>query len=538
MYSRGGRGGKVLEVTSLLDDGSTGTFRWAVNQTGARTVVFRVSGTIILNSRLVITKDSITIAGQTAPGDGICLRKYPLEVSANEVIIRFLRFRLGDESGGDYDAFSAYTNNLTGFKKRIIIDHCSVSWSIDEALTSYGNDSLTIQWCIASESLFRSIHDKGDHGYGGIWGGRARASFHHNLLAHHTSRNPRLSGSTTTVPTYNVDLRNNVIYNWGFNSAYGGEGGTGNFVNNYYKFGPATKSGVRSRIFQPSDTLGRWFVDGNFVAGNPTVSANNWSGGINPSIVPKDINSLKSTVPFPYERVTTHTASEAFDLVLQYAGATLPVRDTIDRRIVHETRTGTVTYGGNGYAKSQGLDTTKVYGIIDTPTNVGGWPVLNSLPAPADTDHDGMPDAWETGNGLDPANAADRNAVGANGYTMLENYLTSLVGNNPGSTSVRVDGTVPTGFSLEQNYPNPFNPSTAISYHLPAFSLVNLRVFDVLGREIATLVNTEQFPGRHEVIFDAGNLTSGIYFYRLHAHQLSGGREADFVGTKKLILVK
>jgi len=531
MYARGGRGGRVLEVTSLADDGSAGTFRWAVNQTGARTVVFRISGTIILNSRLVITKDSITIAGQTAPGDGICLRKNPVEVSANEVIIRYLRFRLGDESGGDYDAFSAYTNSLTGFKKRIIIDHCSVSWSIDEALTSYGNDSLTIQWCIASESLFRSIHDKGDHGYGGIWGGRTRASFHHNLLAHHTSRNPRLSGSTTTVPTYNVDLRNNVIYNWGFNSAYGGEGGTGNFVNNYYKFGPATKSGVRSRIFQPSDTLGRWYVDGNVVVGNPTVSANNWSGGINPSIAPRDLNSLKSTVPFPYERVTTHTASEAFDLVLQHAGATLPVRDTIDRRIVHETRTGTVTFGGGGYAKAQNLDTTKVYGIIDTPTNVGGWPVLNSLPAPADTDHDGMPDAWESASGLDPNNAADRNSVGTDGYTMLEKYLNTLAAPGPGTTDIRADNAgVPTGFALHQNYPNPFNPSTAISYQLPAVSFIKLGVYDLLGREVATLVDAEQSPGRYQVMFDARTLPSGVYFYQLRA--------GHFVDTKKLLLVK
>lgn len=531
MYTRGGRGGKVLEVTSLADDGSVGTFRWAVNQTGARTVVFRVSGTIILNSRLSITRDSLTVAGQTAPGDGICIRKNPVEVNANEVIIRYIRFRLGDESGADYDAFSAYTNSPTGFRKKIIIDHCSVSWSIDEALTSYGNDSLTVQWCIASESLFRSIHDKGDHGYGGIWGGRTRVSFHHNLLAHHTSRTPRLSGSTTTVPTFNVDLRNNVIYNWGFNSAYGGEGGTGNFVNNYYKPGPATKSSVRSRIFQPSDTLGRWYIDGNIVVGNEAVSANNWAGGVNPSIVPKDMNSIKATIPFPYERVTTHSANDAYELVLQYAGASLPVRDTIDKRIVQETRTGTVTYGGKGWPRSQGLDTTKFYGIIDTPAEAGGWPVLNTLPPPTDSDHDGMPDAWESANGLDLNNAADRNNVGGDGYTMLEKYLNSLIPAMPGTTQVRQDDPlIPEEPVLFQNYPNPFNPSTSFEFRVSSLEFVSVKVLDVLGREVATLVSEVRHPGVYTVRWNASGLPSGVYFYQMRCN--------GFVDTKRMILAK
>lgn len=541
MYTRGGRGGKVLEVTNLLDDGSSGTLRWAVNQSGARTVVFRVSGTISLNSRLVVTKDSLTIAGQTAPGDGICLRKFPMEVSANQVIVRYMRFRLGDESRQEHDAFDAYTNSGTGFKRNIIIDHCSVSWSIDEAFSSYGNDSLTTQWCIISESLYHSYHSKGNHGYGGIWGGRTLATFHHNLIAHHSSRTPRLSGSTTTVPSYNVDVRNNVIYNWGFNSSYGGEGGTGNYVNNYYKPGPATKSGVRSRIFQPSDTLGRWFIDGNEVEGNSTVSADNWTGGVSPSIVPKDIKSLKAGIPFRFERVTTHTARQAFDFVLQYAGASLPKRDTIDSRIVYETRTGTVTYGGHddsSYAATEKLDTSKVYGIIDSQTDVGGWPVLNSLPAPTDTDHDGMPDAWESANGLNPNDASDRNMVGANGYTMLEEYLNSLVGANPGTTDVHETCSIPGQFLLEQNYPNPFNPTTAIRYQLLANSFVDLRVYDVLGREVATLVDAEQSPGRHQVMFDAANLTSGVYFCRLQARPLFGGQAVNLVDTKKLVLVK
>ncbi len=534
MYTKGGRGGKVLEVTTLLDTVATnvvGTLRWAVNQSGARTVVFRVSGTIILVSDLKISRDSITIAGQTTPGDGICLRKYNLTVSANEVIVRYLRVRLGDESNGESDAMSGFTNATTGYKNHIIVDHCSASWSQDEDLSYYGNDYVTVQWCILSESLYNSNHPKGAHGYGGIWGGKDHTSFHHNLLAHHSSRNPRLSGLGTTTACNNVDLRNNVIYNWGFNSAYGGEASTANFINNYYKPGPATKSGVKSRIYNPSDTLGVWYIQGNFVEGNAVVSNDNWAGGVNPSITPKDINSIKATIPFPALPVTTQTPLDAFESVLKYAGAAMPARDTIDKRIVAETRNGSVTYGGRTYAKNQGFDTTKVYGIIDSQTDVGGWPVLNSLPAPIDSDHDGMPDAWELSHGLNPVNASDRNVVGSNGYTMLENYLNELAGSDPSTTTaVRENGVLPARFGLGQNYPNPFNPSTTISYQLPTNSFVTLKVYDVLGKEIVTLVNGQLAAGSYQITINASHLSSGIYFYQLRA--------GNDVQTCKMVLMK
>ena len=531
MYTKGGRGGKVLEVTRLDDDANSGTLRWAVNQSGARTVVFRVSGTILLTSDLKITRDSITIAGQTAPGDGICLRKYALVVSANEVIIRYLRVRLGDESGGESDAMSGFTNATTGYKNHIIVDHCSVSWSQDEALSYYGNDYVTVQWCIISESLYNSSHPKGAHGYGGIWGGVDHTSFHHNLLAHHSSRNPRLSGTGTTVACYNVDLRNNIIYNWGFNSAYGGEASSASFVNNYYKSGPATKSGVRSRIYQPSDTLGLWYIQGNYVEGNPAVSNDNWAGGVNPSIAPSNLSKLKTTTPFPALSVTMQSAQQAFDLVLQYAGVTFPKSDTVDRRIVYETRTGTVTYGGKTYAKAQGFDTTKVYGIIDSQTDVGGWPVLNSATAPLDSDHDGMPDSWEIAQGLDLNNAADRDKIGAGGYTMLELYFNSLVGSNPSTTTaIHERDSQPVGFTLKQNYPNPFNPTTIIEFRVSSFKFVSLKVFDVLGRGIATLVNRELQPGSYQATFDGTHLASGVYLYQLKA--------GDFIQTQRMVLTK
>jgi hypothetical protein len=544
MYTQGGRGGKVLEVTTLFDTVATtipGTLRWAINQSGARTVVFRVSGTITLVSDLRITKDSITIAWQTAPGDGICLRKYTLYVSANEVIVRYIRERLGDETGGESDAMSGFTNATTGYKNHIIVDHCSASWSEDETLSYYGNDFVSVQWCIISESLYNSNHPKGAHGYGGIWGGRDHTTFHHNLLAHHSSRNPRLSGLNTTTPCYNVDVRNDVIYNWGFNSAYGGEASTANFVNNYYKPGPATKSGVRARIYQPSDTLGRWYINGNFVEGNSTVSNDNWAGGVNPSIAPKDLSSLKAAVPFPVLPVTTQSPQQAYDLVLQYAGATFPKRDTIDGRILYETRTGTVTYGGRTYAIAQGFDTTRVYGIIDSQTDVGGWPTLNSLPAPLDSDHDGMPDDWEIAHQLNPNDASDRNLIGTDGYTMLEHYINGLVGSNASTTTgIETQKSLPARFSLDQNYPNPFNPSTTISYQLLANSFVTLKIYDVLGREIATLVNEVQAAGFHGSTFSAraGESRSGCYFYRLQARPTDGGQAGGITATRKMILIK
>jgi len=410
----GGRGGKVIHVTNLNDSGA-GSLRAAVQASGARTVVFRVSGTISLNSRLQIYNDHITIAGQTAPGDGICIKNFPLQVEANNVIIRYIRSRLGDQSGSQDDAMNGRN------REKIILDHCSMSWSVDECASFYDNRNFTLQYCILSESMYHSIHDKGNHGYGGIWGGQG-ASFHHNLLAHHTSRNPRFNGSRYSgEPTLEkVDHRNNVIYNWGFNSCYGGEAGNHNMVANYYKPGPATGFSVRDRILNPDENdngYGYYYIAGNVTHGSAATTEDNWRGVDGVSQDTKEQIRLAESIEAP--DLTPHTAYEAFEHVISRAGAVLPARDATDARIVYETLKGTAQYGGNYGASA---------GIIDSQQTVGGWVSLKSEDPPEDTDMDGMPDQWEDDMGLDKNDPADRNGdLNGNGYTNLEDYLNGLV---------------------------------------------------------------------------------------------------------------
>ncbi len=425
-YAKGGRGGVVYEVTNLNDSGE-GSLREAVEASGPRTVVFRISGTIVLERPLRIEHPFITIAGQTAPGDGICIRRYPLSINADHVIIRYIRVRLGDESGSDYDAVSSR------YSKHIILDHVSASWSVDECMSIYHCDSITVQWCLISESMSRSNHVKGSHGFGGIWGSNY-GTYHHNLFAHHSSRNPRMaSGSGHT------DYRNNVIYNWGYQSLYGGEKiqqgndrfhfSTFNIVANYYKPGPATEPGeVAYRIANPSyrgaDDYGRWFIAENRVEGNAGVTESNWNGGVQTTISHEKIRMEK---PWPSMPINQQSATGAYLAVLEKAGAVLPQRDTVDQRIIEEVRGGYATFEGESYKEEhQVADPNVICGIIDTQNDVGGWPLLESEPAPTDTDHDGMPDSWEDDHQLDKGNPEDRNRIGPNGYTMLEEYINSL----------------------------------------------------------------------------------------------------------------
>jgi hypothetical protein len=460
-FATGGRGGSVYEVTTLNDAG-VGSLRDAVSQPN-RTIVFKVSGIIRLVSRLTIRQPNLTIAGQTAPGDGICIAGYTVNINASNIILRHLRFRLGDDSKIDDDALNSFGSSITN--GNIIIDHCSLSWSVDETGTFYNIKDFTLQWCILSESLFRSVHDKGNHGYAGIWGGQ-NATFHHNLVAHHTSRNPRFNGSRYTGrPDLEVvDFRNNVIYNWGSaNSAYGGEGGNYNMVNNYYKAGPATPgnlttssaSNKRNRILNYTsyyyssdaavypDTLfgGKFYIEGNYVHGYTDVTNDNWTRGVQKDNYAKAdslIAAARQSAPFATAPVTTQSAEEAYLSVLENVGATLPHRDAVDVRIINETRTGTATYEGAAYAAVNGTGISHPSGIIDTQNDVGGLPSYSSTTPEADTDKDGMPDSWETANGLNPNDANDRNTVSSNGYTALENYLNSITTSGSANTTPNI----------------------------------------------------------------------------------------------------
>ncbi|MBI5692488.1 MAG: pectate lyase [Verrucomicrobia bacterium] len=408
-FASGGRGGDVYAVTTLNDAGP-GSLREAVS-VGNRTVVFRVSGTIDLQSDLLITQSNLTIAGQTAPGDGICLRRHPLRLSgASNVILRHLRVRPGADSGRTVDGIEVRTG------RNILLDHCSISWSIDEAVnTWHGAKDITVQWCLVAEPLHRSIHPKGPHGYGASWGGE-NTSYHHNLFAHCTARNPSVAGQAKDH-TVHMDHRCSVIFNWEHRSS-DGKPDSINVVNNYYKPGPATLPAVARRIVRIDDTRAAygfdsfWYIEGNVVEGFPRISADNWAGGVDfEGGTSERVNRRRE--PFPFAPVTTQPATEAYRLVLAGVGATLPRRDAVDRRIVREVETGQVTF-----AK----------GIIDTPAQVGGWPELQSAPASADSDADGMPDTWEQSRGLDPRNPADRNGTSlAPPYTNLEVYLNSLV---------------------------------------------------------------------------------------------------------------
>ena len=421
MFTTGGRGGKVLFVTSLEDNDSVGTLRWAIRKKGPRTILFNVSGVIQLKSPLFINNGDVTIAGQSAPGDGICISNHETIISADNVIVRYLRFRLGDGAKEAIDAFSGKG------QKNIIIDHCSMSWSVDECSSFYDNENFTMQWCLIAESLRNSAHVKGEHGYGGIWGGK-NVTFHHNLLVSHDSRNPRFCGSrySNQPELEKVDFRNNVIFNWGANNAYAAEGGSYNLVNNYYKPGPASKTNKYfinpyaddGKNHQPAGIFGRFYLKGNVMEGNPAITKNNVSGvkmGSNfVELAPNvSLNELISNTEFSIPKPKTQSARKAYQSVLKNAGCS-SVRDVLDMRYVNETRTGTFTYKGSKGSTN---------GLIDSQNDVGGWPEYISLPAPKDTNRDGIPDGWLEKK-YPGKNATD---VDKNGYTYLEVYLNELI---------------------------------------------------------------------------------------------------------------
>jgi hypothetical protein len=410
-YSKGGRGGQVLRVTTLADNGP-GSLRWAVEQEGPRTVVFDVSGTIRLQDSLSIRNPCITIAGQTAPGDGICLSDAGLGIAANDVIVRYIRCRLGDQGRGG-DAISI------GRGEDIIVDHCSASWSTDEVLSaSSKNPSLTrvtVQWCFITEAL----NPRG-HGYGSLIRGTggAKYSFLHNLYAHNHGRNPR-PGNYDINPHEDdpegllLDFRNNVIYNWG-----GGHAGYNNdlksvtrlnYVGNYLIPGSDSKrTGIAYSTCSPYN---RAFFDGNRYDGE--LPDDPWKlVKYRDAWTADTIRAYKQSRAFEAGPVREEDAVAAFQRVMRSGGASLPKRDAVDSRVVMDIE--------NGSGR-----------IINSQDEVGGWPELTSSPAPVDSDGDGMPDVWEKANGLNPSDPEDRNAIGGGGYTRLEDYLNELCVHDP-----------------------------------------------------------------------------------------------------------
>ncbi|WP_230041312.1 pectate lyase [Chryseobacterium sp. Bi04] len=425
-YTTGGRGGKVYVVDKLTDDGSEGTLRYALDQKGPRYIVFKTGGTIYLESPLKIKEGDVTIAGQTAAGDGITVANYETFVGADNLIIRYMRFRMGDQKKHEGDALGAR------FIKNLIIDHCSMSWSTDETVSIYVNENTTLQWCVIAESLRNSFHKKGPHGYGGIAGGKF-ASFHHNMYAHHDSRNPRLgeyAGSKFAL-TDLTDFRNNVIYNWGHNNVYGGEGMNVNIVNNYYKPGPATTTKQRIVAIDKNEKpetevyniWGKYYINGNVIEGNPEITKDNWTEGVFGqmkayNLTDKDKSFIKLNQPHDIQsNVITHSAKEAYEKILQIGGASL-VRDAVDLHVLKDVKNGSFTYKGSKGSTN---------GIIDSQKDVGGFPNLNPGKPLPDSDSDGMPDEWEIKHQLNPkignANGRDLDED----YDNIEVYFNDLV---------------------------------------------------------------------------------------------------------------
>ncbi len=555
-YVTGGRGGKIIHVTNLKDDGKEGCLRWALAQSGPKTIVFDVSGYIDLESQLNVTSNT-TIAGQTAPDGGITLRYYTLYFgNCDNVIVRFIRSRRSQVKDVNDGADATWGRR----KKNIIIDHCSFSWSIDEVASFYDNEKFTMQWCTIGEGLANLGHSKGAHSYGGIWGGK-EASFHHNYLTHIQNRAPRFNGARyewtgwdrdrfeNTVDAERVDFRNNVLYNWGNgNGSYGGPGGGYiNIVNNYYQAGPGTKN--KTNVTQVSvgssgnstneplrGLCSRYFIDGNYVTeasepenydwkgvsydgGLKTVDGDRYMPDPNHKFGEKaDYTEIDGTSylrvklddPIDAGTVTTQSAQTVYGKVLDYCGASL-YRDAVDARYMEEARTGTVTYHGDvAFVDKNGnvCPTSSTEGILDFINDPNGeenpktasFPALTSTSRPEgyDTDRDGMPDEWEISNGLDPNSADDANAytVDTKGvYTNVEVYLNQLV------EDIMKAGNADAISGVDEYYPECVRMSGVESIEAAKGEVVAVEYYDLNGIRIA---EPEQGISIRRIIFANG----------------------------------
>ncbi|NCU02600.1 MAG: polysaccharide lyase [Chitinophagaceae bacterium] len=430
-FSFGGRGGKVYVVTNLNDEGE-GSFRWACEQGGARIVVFNVAGIIRLKSPVNINAPYITIAGQTAPGDGVCIAGESVLINTHDVVIRYMRFRRGETEVTRRD--DALGGNGVG---NIIIDHVSASWGLDENMSMYRHVydrggakqeklptvNVTIQNSIFSEAL-----DTYNHAFGSTIGG-LNSTFMRNLWANNISRNP-------SIGMYgDFGFVNNVIFNWWNRSADGGDNNSRyQFINNYYKPGPLKPESGRDKA--NANVYGKAYVAGNIVEGNDRVTKDNWNGGVqvgDNGEGGKHLNDIRVNEPFPMAKVNIIPTKDAYNYVLANVGANLPRRDPVDTRIIETVRTGKIFYKEDGltdigqqYIKRRLPSDSYKQGIISHPSQVGGYPEYKGTPY-KDSDNDGMPDAYEVKNGLNPKDASDAGKISKNGYSNIENYLNSVV---------------------------------------------------------------------------------------------------------------
>ncbi len=524
-YVTGGRGGKIVHVTNLNNSG-TGSLRAAVSGNDKKIVVFDVSGIIALSAELIIG-DNTTIAGQTAPNPGITVRYFTMRPGNNN-IIRFIRFRRGEEKNVNDGADATWQRN----KNNIIFDHCSFSWSIDEIASFYDNRSFTMQWCTLGEALANPGHTKGEHSYGGIWGGKG-ASFHHNFLCHMQNRAPRFCGARYAWEGYDktkyanpiqaeiVDFRNCVMYNWGNgNGCYGGTGGGQiNIVNNYYKAGPGTANKTRvtqvsvanSSNADDSPYMGyasRYYINGNYVAAAKVPQNYDWQGVIYDSglttidgerCIPddkhlygdnvtysknsagKDFVRVKMDSPVEKGTVTTHSAEAAYEKVLSYCGASL-YRDNVDARYMEEAANGTTTYIGSATKTGDGKTVVHRAGIIDYVKDQGEYVLeTGSREAGFDSDNDGMADAWETANGLNPNDASDAKTYTLDSkgwYTNLEVYCNALV------EDIMQAGNANATESVDEYYPACVKPETTSIQSAIQSQVRHIEYFTADGRQL------------------------------------------------------
>jgi hypothetical protein len=508
----GGRGGRVLFVTTLNASGA-GSLKEAIESTGPRIVIFQVGGTIdwgSIGGAVNVRSPFITICGQTAPGDGITIKNGMLSVTTHDVVVRGLRFRVGDARTG-FDAGNRNGIDVAGANAyNVIFDHCSISWAIDEnAGVTGGAHDVTIQYCYVTEGLNCSIHPKGCHSKGLManHSSNGNISFHHNVLAHNVDRNPQL------VCPGNLEAVNNIVANFSFGGRFDNDAKV-HFIGNRYIPGPNTNPGRMGLIVGNSPRNTRVYVEGNIGPGRPANTGDEWAISDAPA-------SYRSASMLFTPTIEPDDVDQIWPSLLDDAGA-LP-HDDVDERM----RSDVLTADG---------------GWIDSQNEVGGWPQISSGVSPTDSDNDGIPDDWEIANGLNRNNPGDASLdLDGDGYTNIEDYVNGLLLDGEGTTTATgKDDGVPSDYVLNQNFPNPFNPSTTIGYTLAEDSHVKLAVYDVLGQDVVTLVDGEQGSGYRQAMWlgktDANTTAeSGVYFYRI---EVAGQSGKTYVEQKKMILVK